>query len=74
MYMSGQRHATLAGLEGDFGWHSLRPGFITEGARRGVALPALMAMTDHRSIASVTGYYQSGGAQCNPAARLLEDV
>lgn len=69
-----QRRATLAGLEGDFGGHSLRAGFITEGARQGVALPALMAMTDHRSVTSVTGYYQSGGAQRNPAARLLEDV
>jgi len=69
-----QRRAKQAGLDGDFGGHSLRSGFITEGARRGVALPALMAMTDHRSIASVTGYYQSGGAQCNPAAHLLEDA
>lgn len=69
-----QRRAKQAGLDGDFGGHSLRSGFVTEGARQGVALPALMAMTDHRSVASVTGYYQSGGAQCNPAARLLDDV
>lgn len=69
-----QRRAALAGLEGDFGGHSLRSGFVTEGAKQGVALPALMAMTDHRSVASVTGYCQSGGAQCNPAARLLDDV
>ncbi|RXK54323.1 integrase, partial [Stenotrophomonas sp. MA5] len=43
--------ARLAGLDGDFAGHSLRSGFVTEGARRGVALPALMAMTDHRSVA-----------------------
>jgi site-specific recombinase XerD len=67
------RHrAALAGLEGDFGGHSLRSGFITEGARQGVALPALMAMTDHRSVASVVGYFQQGDAQHNPAARLLD--
>jgi len=68
-----QRRAALAGLDGDFGGHSLRSGFITEGARQGVALPALMAMTDHRSVASVIGYFQQGAAAQNPAARLLEE-
>lgn len=67
-----QRHAALAGLEGDFGGHSLRSGFITEGARQGIALPALMAMTDHRSVASLVGYYQGGRVAENPAARLLD--
>ncbi|ARZ74628.1 site-specific integrase [Stenotrophomonas maltophilia] len=67
-----QRRAALAGLEGDFGGHSLRSGFITEGARQGVALPALMAMTDHLSVASVIGYFQQGGAVNNPAARLSD--
>lgn len=38
-----------------------------------VALPALMAMTDHRSVASVIGYFQQGAAVQNPAARLLEE-
>jgi len=69
-----QRRAALAGLDGDFGGHSLRSGFITEGARQGVALPALMAMTDHRSVTSVVGYFQQGGAQQNPAARLMDDL
>lgn len=69
-----QQRAALAGLSGDFGGHSLRSGFVTEGGRQGVALPALMAMTEHRSVASVIGYYQSGGATENPAATLLDDV
>jgi integrase len=68
-----QRRAVLAGLDGDFGGHSLRSGFITEGARQWVALPALMAMTDHRSVASVIGYFQQGAAGRNPAARLLDE-
>lgn len=68
-----QRRAELAGLEGDFGGHSLRSGFITEGARRGISLPALMAMTDHRSVASVVGYFQAGGVADNPAARLADE-
>jgi len=57
---------------GDFGGHNLRSGFITEGAHQGLALPALMANTDHRSVASAAGYFQQGGAQHNPAARLLD--
>ena len=66
-----KRRAALAGLDGDFGGHSLRSGFVTEGARQGVALPALMAMTDHRSVASVVGYFQAGSVTDNPAANLL---
>lgn len=68
-----QRRARTAGLEGDFGGHSLRAGFVTEGARQGIALPALMAMTEHRSVASVAGYFHAGEAPSNPAAQLLED-
>jgi integrase len=67
-----QRRAAKAGLEGDFAGHSLRSGFVTEGGRQGVALPAIMAMTEHRSVASVIGYFQAGGVQDNPAARLLD--
>lgn len=66
------RRAALADLVGDFGGHSLRSGFVTEGARQGVALPALMAMTDHRSVASVIGYFRAGDVVRNPAALLLE--
>jgi site-specific recombinase XerD len=65
-----QKRAKLAGLEGDFGGHSLRSGFVTEGARQGIALPALMAMTDHRSVASVARYFQAGSIADNPAAKL----
>ena len=68
-----QRRARLAGLEGDFGGHSLRSGFVTEASRQGVSLPAIMQLTEHRAVASVIGYFQTGGAAANPAARLLED-
>jgi integrase len=67
-----KRRARLAGLEGDFGAHSLRSGFVTEAGRQGVPLPAVMAMTEHRSVASVIGYFQAGAAEDNPAARLLK--
>lgn len=69
-----QRRARLAWLEGDFGGHSLRSRFITEGGRQGIALPALMALTEHRSVAQAIGYFQSGSATNNPAACLLEDA
>ncbi len=68
-----QRRVRLAGLEGDFGGHSLRSGFVTEARRQGVPLLAIMQLTEHRSVSSVVGYFQSGGASANPAARLLED-
>ncbi|MBQ4853588.1 site-specific integrase [Rhodanobacter sp. B2A1Ga4] len=67
-----KRRAALAGLEGNFGAHSLRSGFVTEAGKQGVSLPAVMAMTEHRSVASVIGYFQSGAAEDNPAARLLK--
>ena len=67
-----KRRAALAGIEGDFGGHSLRSGFITEGGRQGISLPALMAMTEHRSVGSVIGYFQTGGAADNPGAHLLD--
>ncbi|WP_448121529.1 site-specific integrase [Xanthomonas arboricola] len=68
-----QRRAKLAGIEGDFGGHSLRSGFVTEASRQGVPLAAIMQMTEHRAVSSVVGYFQTGGATANPAARLLED-
>ena len=69
-----QRRAFLAGLNGDFAGHSLRSGFITEGGRQGIALPALMALTEHRSVAQAIGYFQAGTAADNPAAHLMGDV
>ncbi|ASR45168.1 integrase [Xanthomonas citri pv. mangiferaeindicae] len=68
-----QRRAKMAGIEGDFGGHSLRSGFVTEASRQGVPLAAIMQMTEHRAVSSVVGYFQTGGASANPAARLLED-
>jgi hypothetical protein len=55
------------------GTKRITAGFVTEASRQGVALPAIMAMTEHRAVSSVMGYFQTGGATGNPAARLLED-
>jgi integrase len=67
-----KRRAAMAGLKGDFGAHSLRSGFVTEAGKQGLPLPAVMAMTEHRSVASVIGYFQTGAAEDNPAAHLLK--
>lgn len=58
-----QRRARQASQRGDFGGHSLHSGFVTEGGRQGIALHALMAMTEHRSVASVNDYFPAGRGQ-----------
>lgn len=61
-----------AGL-GDEGYsaHSLRSGFVTEAARQQVPLAETMALTGHRSVASVVGYFRAGEA-FSRASRLLD--
>jgi len=66
-----QRRAKLAGLEGDWGAHSLRSGFVTEAGRQGVPLGDVMAMTEHTSISTVMGYFQSGNMLNSAATTLL---
>ncbi|MFW9082545.1 site-specific integrase [Pseudomonas sp. P2757] len=66
-----QRRAKLAGLEGDWAAHSLRSGFVTEAGRQGVPLGDVMAMTEHRSIATVMGYFQAGSLLRSKATTLL---
>jgi integrase len=55
-----KRRARLAGVEGDWAGHSLRSGFVTEAGRQGVPLGEVMAMTEHRSVGTVLGYFQAG--------------
>ncbi len=68
-----KRRAQLAGLQGDFGAHSLRSGFVTEAGRQNVPLGDTMAMTGHRSIQTVMRYFQTGAISKTRAARLLGD-
>jgi integrase len=62
----------LAGVTGDFSAHSLRSGFVTEAGRQNVPLAETMAMTGHRSVATVLGYFRAESAVTSGAARLLE--
>ena len=66
-----QRRARLAGLEGDWGAHSLRAGFVTEAGRQGVPLGEVMAMTEHRGVGTVMGYFQAGALLHSRASTLL---
>lgn len=68
-----RRRSVKARLTGDFAGHSLRSGFVTEAGRQGIALPAVMALTDHRTVSMVLEYFQTGAAASNPAAGLLND-
>jgi integrase len=66
-----QRRARLAGLDGDWAAHSLRSGFVTEAGRQGVPLGEVMAMTEHRGVSTVMGYFQAGSLLTSRAATLL---
>jgi integrase len=52
--------------------HSLRSGFVTEAGKQGISLGETMAMTGHRSVQTVMGYYKSGELSTSRAARLLD--
>lgn len=69
-----QRRCALAGIEGDFSAHSLRSGFVTEAARQKVSLSDTMALTGHRSIPTVLGYFRAEASVHNQGARLLDDL
>ena len=68
-----KRRAALAGLEGDYGAHSLRSGFVTEAGRQNVPLAEGMALTGHRSVAIFLRYFQTGAVQSSAAANLLKN-
>ncbi|HVT30652.1 MAG TPA: site-specific integrase, partial [Lacipirellulaceae bacterium] len=48
-----KKRARLAGIEGDWGGHSLRSGFVTEAGKRNIPIGDVMAMTDHRKVDTV---------------------
>jgi integrase len=66
-----QRRAKLAGIEGDWAAHSLRSGFVTEAGRQGVPLGEVMAMTEHRGVGTIMGYFQAGSLLTSRASQLL---
>jgi integrase len=67
-----KRRAALAGLEGDFGAHSLRSGYATEAGRQNVPIKEAMGLTGHRSLITFMRYFQTGAVQQSQAANLLK--
>ena len=66
-----KRRVQLAGLEGDFGAHSLRSGYVTEAGRQNVPIREAMGLTGHRSMVTFMRYFQTGAVQNTQAANLL---
>ena len=69
-----KRRAELAGLEGSYGAHSLRSGYVTEAGRQNVPMAEALALTGHRSLITFLGYFQTGLVQHTQAGNLLGGV
>ncbi len=66
-----KRRCKLAGLDPvEFSAHGLRSGYLTEAARNGVALPAAMRQSQHRSVQQAARYYNDADQALGKAARL----
>ncbi len=74
IYRMVKQRAKIAGLEGDFGAHSLRSGFVTEAGNQLVPLGEVMQLTGHKNVATALRYYQTGAAGQSKAANLLGDT
>ncbi|MBT3750742.1 MAG: site-specific integrase [Calditrichaeota bacterium] len=67
-----KERAKLAGLDVEkFSAHSLRSGFVTSAASKGLPVWEIMQLTNHRTSRSVDDYYRSGSILSNPASDLL---
>ena len=67
-----KKRAEAAGFDpAQFGGHSLRSGFVTESARRGIHPSQARALSGHKSSAVFNGYYEAGDVMNNPAGEML---
>jgi len=66
-----RQRAQLAGLSDDFSAHSLRSGFVTKAGNQQIPLHDTMALTGHRSVSSVLGYFRAT-LKNNKAANLID--
>ncbi len=66
-----KRRCAMAGLDPvAFSAHGLRSGYLTEAARNGIALPAAMRQSQHRSVQQAARYYNDADQALGKAARL----
>ena len=68
-----KQRSSLAGLENKYSAHSLRSGFVTEAVRKQVPLPETMAMTGHKSVASVVSYARGSAWEHTVGGKLSDD-
>ena len=67
-----KKRAKLAGYDDDkFSAHSLRRGFVTEGAKQGKPIGDIMKMTSHKSVSTAMKYYEAGSIINNSCAELI---
>ena len=74
IYRMVKQRAKTAGLEGEFGAHSLRSGFVTEAGNQHVPLGEVMQLTGHKNVATTLRYYHTGAVGQSKAANLLSDA
>jgi site-specific recombinase XerD len=66
-----KRRCAQAGLDPvAYSAHGLRSGYLTEAARNGIALPAAMRQSQHRSVQQAARYYNEADPALGKAARL----
>lgn len=63
--------ARAAGLDGDYGGHSGRSGFVTSAFDAGVSEADIMAVTDHKSVTMLRKYRRVTGAEAARAVRAV---
>jgi integrase len=67
-----KKRAKLAGYDDNqFSAHSLRRGFITEGAKQGKPIGDIMKMTSHKSVSTAMKYYEAGNIINNSCSELV---
>lgn len=67
-----KKRCALAGLASEFSAHSLRSGFVTEAGRQGVPLGETMALTGHKSVTALVGYFRQAAVDSR-GARLMDE-
>lgn len=69
-----KRRAAQAGIDPEsVSAHGLRSGYLTQAARDGIALPAAMRFSQHRSLQQAARYYTAVELELDAAARLAEE-
>lgn len=69
--LSGNQVNEIVKKTGADSAHSVRSGFMTTCAEKGIRLEHAMAMSGHSSVSTAMSYFRAGNAKHNPASELL---